>query len=81
MLYMQVVLALAVDAFIWHTFPDFGSLAGSLLIITTILIVEICKEKRANTSDIESCSDTVLHGYQNAHNGIELVQSQMDFEY
>ena len=53
MAYLQAVLALVVDALVWGNLPDLGSLIGSFLIVSALLVVEKHKIKKQDLGDIE----------------------------
>jgi len=53
MAYLQAVLALVVDALVWGKIPDLGSLIGSFLIVSALLVVEKHKLKKKDLGDIE----------------------------
>ena len=53
MVYLQTVLALIVDALVWGNVPDLGSLVGSFLIVSAVLVVEKLKIQEHELGDIE----------------------------
>ncbi|CAA9966492.1 PHD multi-domain protein [Pyrenophora teres f. maculata] len=53
MAYLQAVLALIVDAVVWSNLPDLGSLIGSIIIVSALLVVEKHKMKEQKLIDTE----------------------------
>ena len=56
MIYFQVVLALLVDALVWHTVPDIVSCLGALLVVVALYVTQTYQHREEDLADIELAS-------------------------
>jgi drug/metabolite transporter (DMT)-like permease len=56
MIYFQVVLALLVDALVWHTVPDIASCLGALLVVMALYVTQTYQHREEDLADIEMAS-------------------------
>ena len=76
MLYIQIVFALALDKLIWGTLPDWMSIAGGLLVLTSTIYAAVQKGAATVVATLEVASEEELRLMQSVIQDDDVVNGE-----